>query len=128
MATAQELPLNGLRILVVDDELLIADMIADVVRDAGGEIIGPATSLEVGEALARSEALDGAFLDVNLAGKASYPIAQTLMRRDIPLAFLTGYSGVSIPEMFRRCPSVSKPFQFDELVLLAGRYFTKQAR
>jgi DNA-binding response OmpR family regulator len=120
--------LNGLRILVVEDERLIADMIMDALQDAGCDVIGPAMSLQSGEGLASNEALDGAFLDVNLAGKASFPIAQILMQREIPLAFLSGYGQGTIPEPYRGCPFLWKPFQLHQLVALAQRHFTRQAR
>ena len=118
--------LSGLRILVVEDERLIADMIMDALQDAGCNVVGPAMSLQSGQDLANNEDFDGAFLDVNLAGKASFPIAQVLLRRAIPFAFLTGYGQATILETYRECPFLWKPFQLNELVALARRHFTRQ--
>jgi DNA-binding response OmpR family regulator len=118
---------DGLRILVVEDEMLIADMIADTLQDAGCQVIGPAMSLELGKTLANNEDLDGAFLDINLVGKASFAIADILMRRGIPVAFLTGYHQGAIPEAYRHCARLWKPFQLHELIALAQRHFTQHA-
>lgn len=124
MAPNSESRRGRLRILIVEDEMLIADMIADVLQDAGFHIVGPAMSLELGTTLASDEELDGAFLDINLAGKTSFPIADTLMRRDIPVAFLTGYYQAALPDAYSRCARLSKPFQHRDLIMLAQRHFT----
>lgn len=120
--------LSGLHILVVEDELLICDMIADALHEAGCEVVGPATSLEKGETLASSENLDGAFLDLNLKGKPSLSIAEVLTRREVPFAFLTGYDEAAIPETYRQVPILWKPFQVRDLVAFVQRHFTKVAR
>jgi DNA-binding response OmpR family regulator len=118
---------GGLRILVVEDEMLIAEMIAETLRDAGCEVVGPATSLEPGKTLANNADLDGAFLDINLVGKVSFAIADILMQRGIPVAFLTGYQDATIPELYRHCARLSKPFQLHELMALAQRHFAHLA-
>ena len=107
--------------------MLIAGMIADTLQDAGYLVIGPATSLEPGKTLANTEYLDGAFLDINLAGKASFAIADILLRRGVPVAFLTGYHQGAIPEAYRHCARLWKPFQLDQLIALAERHFAQRA-
>ena len=119
--------LGSLRILVVEDEMLIAEMIAETLQDAGCQIVGPAMSLESGKTLASNADLDGALLDINLVGTPSFAIADILMRRRIPLAFLTGYHQAVIPEAYRDCARLSKPFQLHELIALARRHFTPRA-
>src|SRR5215469_12275293 len=94
--------LRGLRILIVEDNFLVADTICEVLADRGCEVVGPVPSLERGWKLAQEEALDGAVLDVNLAGEASFPLADALAKRGIPFLFLTGYDDKSaVPEAFR---------------------------
>jgi len=125
MSHPAEPQLSGLRILVVDDELLICEMISDAMQDVGCDIVGPATSEERGKILADSETLDGAFLDINLAGKLSFSVAEILARRGVPFVFLTGYNKTAIPETYRQVPTLWKPFQIHELLSSARRHFTK---
>src|SRR6516162_9942866 len=73
--------LSGVRILVVEDTLLIADLIADHLQDAGCDVIGPASRVARALALAASEPLDGALLDINLHGELCFPVADVLVDR-----------------------------------------------
>lgn len=84
-------PISGKRILVVEDEFVIADATAEVLRDLGATVIGPAGRLAQGLALAGSERIDIAVLDINLHGDRSDQIAETLRARGIPFVLTTGY-------------------------------------
>ncbi len=115
--------LRGARILVVEDSRLVADLIADQIGECGCKVVGPASCLEAALSLAASEALDGALLDVNLAGEESFPVARILQARHIRYAFLTGYADISLPDEFGDVPCLTKPFTYDSLVrLVAGRF------
>ena len=115
--------LSGLRILVVEDSLLIADVIAEALRDHGCAVVGPVPRLGQGLALANREQLDGALLDVNLAGERCFPIAAVLAMRGVPFAFLTGYGEAGIPPEFRDIARLSKPFNMARLMDLVDRSF-----
>jgi DNA-binding response OmpR family regulator len=123
MPASDEPNLSGLRILVVEDSLLIADVIAEELRDHGCTVVGPVPRLEQGLALANREQLDGALLDVNLAGERCFPIAAALVARGVPFAFLTGYGEAGIPSEFRDTARLSKPFNMAHLMDLVGRCF-----
>lgn len=115
-AQAQDVGLAGLRVLVVEDSLLVADMIAELLEDAGVTVVGPVGRVPAALALAEREALDGALLDVNLAGQHSGPIAAALHIRGIPFIFLTGYSDAgALPAEFRDMPQMAKPFRQRDL-------------
>lgn len=114
--------LRGLRILVVEDTLLVADMIVEELSDHGCRIVGPAPRLAQGLSLATGEALDGAFLDVNLAGERCFPIADALAARGIPFAFLSGYGDAGIPPQYRDVPRLAKPFELQDLTEMAARF------
>ncbi|MFL5256644.1 MAG: response regulator [Rhodopila sp.] len=114
---------QGLRVLVVEDTLLVADLIVDELQEIGCHVIGPAARVEQGLALARAEALDGALLDVNLAGEPCFPIAEALSVRGVPFAFLTGYGDASLPPPFRERPRLSEPFEMKDLVTLVKQQF-----
>ena len=100
---------DGRRILVVEDEYVIAMEIAGVLEDCGAEIVGPVGS--VGEALdlvSRQRLIDGAVLDVNLGGERVFPVARLLAARSVPYLFVTGYDALELAE-FPIPPKVEKP-------------------
>lgn len=114
------------RVLVVEDEAAISILIEDMLLDFGTEIVGPAARIEDALRLARQGELDLGILDINLAGEATYPVADLLRARDIPFVFATGYSTNSLPERFRKSPTLQKPFTFKTFektlrAALAGR-------
>jgi DNA-binding response OmpR family regulator len=107
---------TGSKILVVEDNYLLAEVICDFVAECGMQPIGPATGLDRGLLYARAAPLDGAILDINLDGHLSFPICHVLQQRGIPFCFLTAYSDLSlVPKQFRAVPLVSKPFEPDEM-------------
>jgi DNA-binding response OmpR family regulator len=101
--------LAGKRILIAEDEFLLALALEEELRSAGCLIVGPATDLDSALQAARGEDFDLALLDINLNGRMAYPVADALLRRNIPFLFLTGYGASSLPERFRRFPRCSKP-------------------
>lgn len=125
-AAALPMPdLHGLRILVVEDTLLVAEVILDVLRECGCEVVGPAARVQQAVALARQNDIDGALLDMNLAGELCFPVAAALTERGIPFVFLTGYDEAAVPPEYRGVPRMTKPFQVRELALLASARFRK---
>lgn len=108
--------LNAKRILIVEDEEMIAMLIEETVLDEGGVVVGPVGDLDGALALARDAAIDAAVLDVNLAGKPSYPVADILAGRGIPFLFATGYGDQSVASAHAAAPVIGKPFQLDAMV------------
>jgi two-component SAPR family response regulator len=107
--------LRGLRILVVEDEFLVAMELETMLQDLGGEVIGPLGRLEEAAAIAREETLDVAVLDVNIGGQLVTPVADALAARTIPFVFCTGYDGASLPGRHAAAPVLMKPCQAHEL-------------
>src|SRR5438067_13075707 len=105
--------LAGKRILVVEDEALVAMMLEDMLAELGCEVVGPAMRLEEGLELARLNGLDAAVLDINLAGERSYPIADLLEERGVPHAFVTGYGHSGRPGKEDRV--LQKPYREPQL-------------
>lgn len=102
--------LNGLKVLVVEDNLLLAEVICDVLETYGCQIVGPVPDVTQGLAVAREATLDGAVLDINLGGEPSFPIATALAERTIPYLFLTGYDNSRlIPPEHRAAERIPKP-------------------
>ena len=102
--------LDGLRILLVEDEYLPAADVTDMLHLLGVEVIGPVPDLDSALDAATDERLDGAILDVNLRGKAVFPVAERLLARKTPFLFATGYDEWVLPEKFRWHPRLTKPF------------------
>ncbi len=107
--------LNGLRILVVEDEAAISLLLEDMLLDFGCEVIGPAARLSAALDAVEREPLDLAILDVNVAGEPIYPVAEALVQRRIPFVFSTGYGSAGIKDAFRDRPVLQKPFAQHDL-------------
>ena len=107
--------LTGKRILVVEDEPLVAMLVETMLQDLGCEVIGPAYSLDEGQRLAGGEELDAAILDVNLNGEMSDPIAAVLESRGVPFALATGYGGSAPQAAGQAVPVLNKPFRAETL-------------
>lgn len=106
----------GLRVLLVEDNFLIAAYLSRLLTSWGINVVGPAPSLAEGQKLADGEQLSGAILDVNIIGGNSVPIAQQLAERGCPFFFITGYgSPQALPASMRARPRLNKPI--DEAVL-----------
>lgn len=103
------------RILVAEDESLIALEIEDALEALGCEVVGPVSTLQRALELAQRGALDGAILDVTLRGGKTYPVAELLHARGIPFLFASGQSDWSFPLELRAFPCLEKPFTAVEL-------------
>jgi CheY-like chemotaxis protein len=112
------------RILVVDDEPLVSMLVENWLVELGCEVVGPARSVQQGLDIAGSAELDGAILDVNLAGKNSYLVAETLKRRGVPFAFTTGDGAIDAESGFRDPILLSKPFDFEGVKTVLGKLLT----
>jgi CheY-like chemotaxis protein len=109
------LPERRLRILVVEDEMLVAMNIEDMLLELGHEVAGLASRLGPALALARESRFDAAMLDVNLAGEPSFPVADLLIERGLPFLFATGYGRQGIEARYRDYPLLQKPFRTADL-------------
>lgn len=102
---------SGRRVLVVEDEFLVALGLEDNLRSLGYAVVGPFSSLAAARTAAAVERVDAAILDVNLAGEPVYPAAAILADRGIPFIFCSGYTGsVRVPQEFADVPRVAKPY------------------
>ena len=108
------------RLLVVEDELLVALDIETILSDAGLIVIGPASSAEEALELIVGSPPDAALIDANLSGQPIDAVAQALSDRGIPFAYVTGYDRESLPRN-HPAPIVTKPFDADQLLAAARR-------
>lgn len=114
--------LRGQRVLVVEDEYLLAEELRRALAAAGAEVIGPVP--RVGAALAvldRGPAPSLAVLDVNLQGEMVWPVAEALAARRIPFIFATGYEGEVIPPSHAHAPCTQKPVEMQQIMRMLAR-------
>jgi DNA-binding LytR/AlgR family response regulator len=117
--------LDGLTILVVEDDFLAALDLKRLIEERSGKVAGPVGRLEQAQRLALSVRLDGAILDVQLDGTNSLSLADELIARDIPIILVTGYDVALLPERFARTPRLPKPFDDDAFDGLAAELFVR---
>jgi CheY-like chemotaxis protein len=107
--------LKGVRVLLVEDESLLAMTVEGMLEDLGCYVAASASNVEDATARAQEAGFDCALLDVNLCGKPVFPVAEILSTRQIPFVFASGYGQSALPERFRSRPVVAKPFQLTDL-------------
>lgn len=116
--------LTGRRVLVVEDEALVAMLVEDALLDAGAEVVGPVAT--VAEALRLLEQLrdnlpEAAVLDLNLAGEPSTPVADELARHGVPFVVATGYGSDGLPPGHANVTVLAKPYDPDDLTAALAR-------
>ena len=114
--TSTARPLKGKRLLIVEDEPLVAMDMAGQLAGAGAEVVGPAGNAAEAMKLIAEGGLDVAVLDANLAGEPVDDIAAALTRANVPFAFVTGYGRESLPRSFATAEMLSKPFDANRLL------------
>ncbi len=109
--------LKGRRLLVVEDDFLIGIDFAESLRELGADVLGPVGNVDDAlDLLAETPNIDGAFLDLNLGGEMSYPIADALAERSIPFVFTTGYDKANIAAPFAAVTRCEKPVEISQVV------------
>jgi DNA-binding response OmpR family regulator len=107
---------RGRRVLIVEDDMLIAITIEDMLLEFGCAVTGPINTLAGAMALAVGEsAIDTAILDIDLNGVPVFPFADILRARGVPIIFSTGYADPELPSEHRGCPVLQKPFRASNL-------------
>jgi CheY-like chemotaxis protein len=118
-------PAAALRILVVEDELMIRMLLEDMLGELGHTIAAAAARIDEALEAAKTADFDLAILDVNLNGEPISPVADALVARGVPFVFATGYGEHGLPQPYRDRPTLKKPFQLEGLeqmlLSVAGR-------
>ncbi len=107
--------LEGVRVLLVEDESLIAMSVEDMLYDLGCSLTATASSVDEAIERVNEGGFDFALLDINLRGKEVFPVADLLAKRGVPFAFASGYGAAGLPPAFRGRTVVSKPFKMKDL-------------
>jgi DNA-binding response OmpR family regulator len=108
--------LEGIRVLFVEAEFLVATLIEDMLMAAGCVVAGPIPRLSEALDAADRGTFDAAVLDVNVGGDRVYPVADALSRRNVPFVFVTGYGTSGLPREYAKRPRLGKPFKMADLL------------
>jgi CheY-like chemotaxis protein len=109
------LAVNGNRVMVVEDEALVAMVVSDAMIELGYQVVGPFSRPPDAIAAVKNNDIAAAILDINLAGTLVYPVAEELTSRGIPFVFVTGYGVESIDKRFADIPVLQKPIERETL-------------
>jgi PAS domain S-box-containing protein len=109
------------RVMIVEDEALVALMLADQLAELGLSVVGPCSSVSEARLVADKGDFEAAILDVNLGGELVYPVADLLSSRGIPFVFITGYGRESIDRRFAGASVLEKPVELESLQEIFGR-------
>ena len=116
--------LSNRKVLVVEDEMMIAMLIEDMLDEFGCKLVGPATSVPRALELIGTEQVEVAVLDLNLDGQDTYAIADALRQRNVPFIFATGYGSTGLRQEYGNRPVLQKPFQASDLEIALVRALT----
>lgn len=113
-----------IKVLIVEDEALIAMLLEEMLVDKGFEVSGHASTLDEAEAMARSTEADVAILDVSLGGNYVFSVAEILQERNIPFVFTTGYGSIGIEQGWEKYPVFTKPYDIDPVTETLNKLVT----
>jgi two-component SAPR family response regulator len=108
--------LTGCRVLVVEDEFFLAADLEDALDHSGADIVGPLSSVDTALAQLERAEIDLAVVDINLGGDMAYPLADALLRNNVPFLFASAYDRADVPSRFCEIPHVTKPYAMDDLI------------
>ncbi len=120
--------MTGFRVLIVEDEMLIALDIEATLEALGCEVLGPVANLQNALSVATLESFDAAILDVTIRDEFVYPVAEKLLERGIPFVLASGYGQWALPEAMRVHPRLTKPFTTKELETEVWALFNGSSR
>jgi CheY-like chemotaxis protein len=113
--------MSGARVLIVEDEMLVAMFVEDLLGDLGYQVAGVVSHIDDGMKRAEQGDFDIALLDVHLNGKEVFPLADILAGKNIPFIFATGYGERGLPDRYRGRPVLQKPYHPDDLAAILGK-------
>lgn len=125
--TEQAIALSGNRILVVEDEAIVAMALTDLLHELGFKVVGPFGNLGDAAAATGTANFDAAILDVNLDGQMIYRVADVLSKRGVPFVFVTGYGPEGISSRFKHIPVIPKPIEREKIEKMFLRPINKEA-
>jgi DNA-binding NtrC family response regulator len=118
----QRSDLHGRRVLVVEDEYLLAEELSHVLAEAGARVLGPVAKVKAALELIRSDhGPEVAVLDMNLCGEMADPVAEALLESNVPFVLTTGYENNALPECYSGAPRMNKPIDTRSIIKALAR-------
>jgi len=117
----------GFRVLIVEDEILIALDIEETLQAFGCDVLGPVATLKQALRIVTLETFDAAVLDVTIRDELSFPVAEKLLERGIPFVLASGYGQWALPEPMRAHPRLTKPYTTKELEAAVWALFNESS-
>ncbi len=103
------------RILIVEDSPVVAPFTADLLRELGYEVVGPAPNMAVARELTESETFDAAVMDVHIRGERVFPLCELLEAKGVPFLLTSGYADWQTPDKWEDRPRLQKPYTIDQM-------------
>ncbi len=119
-----EMPLSGWRLLVVEDDPLVAMELDEIIRALGANVVGPLSRVAPALAAIEREPIRGAVLDIRLDGETTFPIIDVFLARADPILLISGGAAFDLPDQYRQVARLQKPFEFAEFEDAARAVFT----
>ena len=107
--------LAGRRILIVEDSPVVGPYTADILTELGCEPIGPAPNMATAREMAEREQFDAAVMDVHIRGERVFPLCDMLEAKGVPFLLTSGYADWELPDRWRDCPRLQKPYKLEDL-------------
>jgi DNA-binding response OmpR family regulator len=120
-----EKPLTGRRLLLVEDDPVVAMELDEIIRVLGAEVVGPFGRIGPALAAIRRDAISGGVLDVRLDGETTFSIIDILLDRADPILLVTGGDAAELPQQYRHVPRLQKPFDYAEFEYVARSIFRR---
>lgn len=114
---------RDLRVLIVEDEYLVAEEISDILRRTKFDVVVPVGMIQEAYEAVQDTSLDCAVMDINIGGGASFPLIDVLIERNVPVLLMTGYDQEELPVKYRSLPLLQKPLLRGELAKALGSLF-----
>jgi|SRR6476619_1880604 CheY-like chemotaxis protein len=119
----QAAALAGRTILIIEDSPVVGPFTADMLEDLGCNVVGPAPNMATARELVEEAKFDAALLDVHIRGERVFPLCDLLAEKGIPFVLTSGYADWSMPDKWRGCPRIQKPYTIDQVERALGACF-----
>ena len=106
---------GGRRILIVEDSPVVGPFTAELLRELGCEVLGPAPNMAIARGLIETEQFDAAIMDIHIRGERVFPLCELLDHEGVPFLLTSGYADWQVPDKWRDRPRLHKPYKLEHM-------------